>query len=223
MTTYLKRSVDEIIDWSESQITKPTQNWQGLCQSHVRQSMGIGAWAQSAIQAWNSIPKSERTDTRDPFSAPRGSAIYYSGGQYGHVVLAIGKSTNDKCLSNDYVRNGWIDKAPRDFPRWGLTCVGWSAWTPYGEMRLDPPPPLWDGQLPTMEGCFNAMNHGLANPQAYRIAARLYDLGMYAGKPQPEGVQKYPAKAVANMQASLRMPTNPAGAWSPEVSKAIFG
>jgi hypothetical protein len=223
MTQYLKRSVDEIIDWSESQITNPTQNWQGLCQSHVRQSMGIAAWASSAINAWHSIPKGERTDTKDPFSAPRGSAIYYSGGSYGHVVLAIGKSTNDKCLSNDYVRNGWIDKAPRDFPRWGLTCVGWSYWTPFGEVKPDEPKALWDGKVPDIEGLFNAQNDSsLANPAAYRLACRLFDLGMFSGTPV-DGAQKYPAKAVGNWTASKKWKVNPSGAYSPDAHKGIFG
>jgi hypothetical protein len=83
-------------------------------------------------------------------------------------------------------------------------------------------PPLWDGQVPSEEGCFNAMNYGLANPQAYRIAARLHDLGFYSGEPQPSGVQKYPVKAVSNFQESKAIPTNPAGAWSPEVASLIF-
>lgn len=220
---YLSRTVDEAIDWMERQSVNPTQSWANLCQSACRQAYGVQAWASSAKEAWGKIPRDKKHSGGRPFDAPRGALIYFDSGTYGHVALAIGKSTNDKCWSNDYVERGAIDKAPRDFPRWGLHYAGWSFWTPFGEMRPDQSKPLWDGQVPTEEGCFNAMNHGLANPQAYRIAARLYDLGMYAGKPQPEGVQKYPVKAVANMQASLRMPTSPAGAWSPEVSKAIFG
>ena len=231
MAKYLKRTVDEVIEWGTAQIDHPSQDWFNRCQSFCRQAYGVGVWgydpvtgSSSAWGAWKQIPAGEKTESNKPWDAPRGALIYYRGGDYGHVTIAIGKSTNDKVLSTDYVRRGRIDKAStRDLPRWGLTVVGWSTWTPEGELRLDAAKPLWDGQVPSEEGCFNAMNHGLANPQAYRIAARLYDLGMYAGKPQPEGVQKYPVKAVANMQASLRMPTNPAGAWSPDISKAIFG
>jgi hypothetical protein len=224
MTTYLKRSVDEIINWSEKQITQPTQNWQGLCQSHVRQAMGIGAWASSAINAWNSIPRDKRTDTRDPFSAPRGSAIYYSGGQYGHVVIAVGKSTSDKCLSNDYVRNGWIDKAPRNFPRWGLTCVGWSFWTPMGEVRPDGPQKMWDGTVPDIDNVFAAMNNAdTPNSASYRLACRLFDLGLYAGTPKANGSQGYPVKAMMNWHNLRKWDANPLGAYSPAAHKAIFG
>jgi len=219
---YLPRSVDQIIEWSERQITNPSQNWSGLCQSHVRQAMGIGAWAPSAIEAWGMIPAGKKHATSDPSKAERGSAIYYSGGQYGHVVIAIGKSTNDKCLSNDYVRQGWIDKAPRTFPRWGLECVGWSFWTPAGEVEPDQNQ-LWDGQVPSIEGCFNAQNDArLANPQSHRLADRLFDLGFYSGTPQADGVQKFPAKAVANFQSAKGMKVNPAGAYSPEVHSLIF-
>jgi hypothetical protein len=69
-------------------------------------------------------------------NAPRGALLYYSGGRYGHVAIATGR-TNLRCLSNDYVRQGKIDYAPRSFSRWGLHYVGWSVWTPYGELRLE--------------------------------------------------------------------------------------
>lgn len=229
-TKYLKRSVDDVIAWSSAQIDHPTQDWFNRCQSHCRQAYGVDVWgydpvtgSSSAWGAWKQIPADKKVETSDPRKAGRGALIYYRGGDYGHVTIAIGKSTTDKVLSNDYKRRGRIDKcSTRDLPRWGLTVVGYSFWTPFGELRPDAPEPLWDGQVPTDEGVYNAMNHGIANPQAYRLAARLFDLGMYAGKPQPSGVQKYPAKAVANMQASLKMPTNPAGAWSPEIGEAIF-
>jgi hypothetical protein len=229
VTTYLKRSVDDVIEWSSAQISNPTQDWYNKCQSHCRQAYGVNVWgydpvtgSSSAWGAWKQIPASEKTETKDPSSAPRGALIYYKGGDYGHVVIAIGKSTNDKCLSNDYVRRGMIDRAaPRTLPRWGLTVVGWSFWTPEGELKPDSPP-MWDGQVPSIEGVFNAMNHGFQNPQAYRLACRLYDMGLYAGTPQPEGVQKYPAKAVANWQAAHAFKTNPSGAYSPEAHAGIF-
>jgi hypothetical protein len=52
------------------------------------------------------------------------------------VAIAAGIKTHDKCLSNDYVRQGKIDYAPRTFQRWGLKYLGWSAWTPYGELNV---------------------------------------------------------------------------------------
>lgn len=219
---YLSRTVDQAIDFAERQSVNPTQSWSNLCQSFCRQAYGVQAWASSAKEAWGKIPKDKKRSGGHPEEAPRGALIYFDSGTYGHVALAIGKSTNDKCWSNDYVEKGKIDKAPRDFPRWGLHYAGWSAWTPYGEMRLDQPAPLWDGKVPDIEGLFNAQNDaGLANPAAYRLACRLFDLGMFSGKPV-EGSQKYPAKGVGNFQRSKAMKVNPEGAYSPEIHGLIF-
>ena len=133
---YLKRSVDEAIDWAWGQAKDPTQDWTGLCQSFCRQSYGVGAWAPSAIKAWERIPKAKKTTGGKPEDAPRGALLYYRGGQFGHVAIAIGKKTNRSCLSNDYVERGRIDRAPRGFPRWGIRYLGWSAWTPFGTMNI---------------------------------------------------------------------------------------
>lgn len=231
MVTYLKRSVDDVIEWSSNQITNPTQDWYNRCQSHCRQAYGVNVWgydpntgSSSAWGAWKQIPDSKKTKTSDPRDAPRGALIYYKGGDYGHVTIAIGKSTTDKCLSNDYVRRGMIDKsATRDLPRWGLAVVGWSFWTPEGEMRPDGPTPLWDGKVPDIEGVFNAQNDaGLANPASYRLACRLHDLGMFSGTPV-DGAQKYPAKAVGNWTAAKGWRVSPAGAYSPAAHAGIFG
>lgn len=219
--TYLKRSVDDAIAWSKSQIDRPTQNWSNMCQSHCRQAYGVPAWASSAKIAWNTIPSREKHAGGKPFDAPRGALIYFDSGTYGHVAIATGKSTNDKCLSNDYMRQGQIDYAPRDFPRWGLHYAGWSFWTPYGELRPDEPKPMWDGKVPDIEGIFNAQNHSsLVNPASYRLACRLFDLGMFVGI--PTDTQKYPARAVGTFTASRGWAVNPSGAYSPEAHAAIF-
>lgn len=219
---FLSRTVDEAIEFAEKQAVSPTQSWKNLCQSFCRQAYGVPAWASSAKQAWAKIPKDQKRSGGYPDEAPRGALIYFTSGEYGHVALAIGKSTSDKCWSNDYVESGMIDKAPRTFPRWGLTYAGWSAWTPYGEMNLSPSKPMWDGQVPSLEGVFNAMNHGYANPQAYRLACRLYDLGLYEGKPKPEGQQRFPVKAVGNWQTAHAFATSPSGAYSPEMHRLVF-
>ena len=134
---YLSRNVNEVITWSRNQVKDPTQDWTGLCQSHCRQAYGVGAWAGSAIIAWRAIPAAQKHPGIKPSSAPRGSLLYYDIGQWGHVAIAIGKRTNGSCLSNDYVRRGMIDACSREFPRWGATYLGWSAWTPSGSLRLD--------------------------------------------------------------------------------------
>ena len=135
---YLPRTVNQVITWSRGQIKDPTQDWTGLCQSHCRQAYGVPAWAGSAIIAWNKIPKAQKTVGGKPSDAPRGALLYYDIGKFGHVAIAIGKRTNSSCLSNDYVRRGMIDACSREFPRWGAKYLGWSAFTPYGSLRLDP-------------------------------------------------------------------------------------
>jgi len=135
---YLSRNINEVITWSRNQVKHPTQDWTGLCQSHCRQAYGVPAWAGSAIIAWRSIPAAQKHPGIKPSSAPRGSLLYYDIGKWGHVAIAIGKKTDTSCLSNDYVRQGMIDACSRDFPRWGATYLGWSAWTPVGSLRLDP-------------------------------------------------------------------------------------
>ena len=133
---YLKRSVDEAIEWAWGQAKDPSQDWTGLCQSFCRQAYGVGPWAASAIKAWERIPKAKKVIGGSPEDAPRGVLLYYSGGQFGHVALAIGKKTNRSCLSNDYVARGKIGRAPRGFPRWGIRYLGYSAWTPLGTMQI---------------------------------------------------------------------------------------
>ena len=130
-TKYLKRSVSDAIAWATRQIRRPSQSWYKLCQSFVRQAYGVPGWADSAQLAWDKIPNHKKTIGGSPFSAPRGAALYYSGGEFGHVALA----TRTKCLSNDYRRSGKINFAPRNFPKWNQKYLGWSMWTPFGEMR----------------------------------------------------------------------------------------
>jgi hypothetical protein len=131
----MRSSVQEVMAWSRHQIDHPTQDWSGLCQSHCRQAYGVGAWSDSAIHAWGLIPRKFKIAGRDPYKAPRGALLYYAGGKYGHVAIAAGIKTHDKCLSNDYVRQGHIDYCDRKFPRWGLRYLGYSFWTPYGELK----------------------------------------------------------------------------------------
>lgn len=219
MADLLDRDVDEAIAWGRKQIDHPTQSWDGLCQSFVRNCDGIPAWASSAIEAWGKIGNSEKVAGGTPFDAPRGSAIYFAGGAYGHVALCIGKTTNTKCLSNDYVRRGKIDEAPRDFPRWGLTYLGWSFWTPYGELRPGSSE-LWDGTVPPIENIDAAEDDGLRNKAAWRLACRLYDLKAYGGKPQPLGQQGYPVKAVAEYQRDLGWEGT--GKYGPKSHEAIW-
>ena len=131
------RTIDQAIAWGRGQITNPTQSWQGKCQSFVRSCDGVAAWAPTAYDAWLKIPDSKKAQGGHPSDAPRGAALYYKHAagdpRPGHVVIA----TKTNCLSNDIYRAGHIDVAPRDIfiAHWHMTYLGWSLWTPFGEMK----------------------------------------------------------------------------------------
>ena len=133
---YLDRTVQQVMAFGRNEITQPDREYKGLCQSFCRTAYDIPAWAPSAIAAWRRIPAEHKHRGGKPSDAPRGALLYYAGGKYGHVAIAAGIKTRDKCLSNDYMRQGKIDYAPRDFKRWGLQYLGWSAWTPFGSLKV---------------------------------------------------------------------------------------
>jgi hypothetical protein len=60
---------------------------------------------------------------------------------------------------------------------------------------------LWDGTIPKQEAIHRAVDNNLANMAVWRLAAHLYDLGYKLSPPANPGQQKYPARAVANIQA----------------------
>ena len=79
--------------------------------------------------------------------------------------------------------------------------------------------PMWDGTVPRREAVLKAAETGVANRAAWRLAARLYDLGV-GEKPARPGQQTYPAKAVAEMQAKWGW--KPTGAYSEKTEKRIW-
>lgn len=136
MSEFLDRTVAEVIAFAKSEMRDPSQDWDHLCQSFCRQAYGVDAWAPSAIAAWGEIPRRQKHIGGKVTAAPRAALLYYAGGKWGHVAIAAGVVTHDTCFSNDYVENGAIDRAPRTFDRWGLRYLGWSNWTPFGELRV---------------------------------------------------------------------------------------
>lgn len=82
----------------------------------------------------------------------------------------------------------------------------------------------WDGTVPSYEGCWAAwLDPELANPQAWRLACRLKDLGYYSGDPQPKGTQRYPLKAVINYQESKGYNVPQPGQYGEKLHKQLFG
>lgn len=82
----------------------------------------------------------------------------------------------------------------------------------------------WDGVVPSFDGCMAAWNdHTLANPQAWRIACRLADMGDYKGTPQPKGVQTYPLRAVINYQERKGYSVPTPGQYGEKLHTQLFG
>jgi len=81
---------------------------------------------------------------------------------------------------------------------------------------------VWDGTVPSMRAVLRAQDEGLANVAAWRVAARLFDLGMRKDVPAEKGRQKYPALAVKRFQRAEGI--SPAdGAWSKKTHRLLFG
>lgn len=130
MAKYLDRTINEAMADARAQIKNPSKDWTGLCQSFCRDIVyDVPVWAPSAIAAWGLIPRKERL-TMPLHKVPRGALLYYAIGKHGHVAVASKRF----CISNDYIRKGKIDFAPRDLPRWGVKYLGASFWTPFGTL-----------------------------------------------------------------------------------------
>ncbi len=210
MSNLLPRSIDRAIASGRAQITNPTEDFEAKCQMFVRKyCFDVPVWAGSAREAYELIPPSERIAGGSPFDVPRGYAIYFKNRRKrsdgtegpGHVAFTIGKVTQTKCLSNDYLRTGKIDVVPRSFAAWDLDYLGASTWTPFGELQPGSRE-LWDWVVPPKENVDYAEDSGQATKAAWRLACRLFDIGMYVGTPRPLGVQRYPVNAVRRFQLS---------------------
>lgn len=81
---------------------------------------------------------------------------------------------------------------------------------------------LWDGTVPRIQAVKNAQEENSANKATWRVACRLYDLGIRGKLPAPQGRQKYPKNAVADFQRSLGW-EDPHGEFSPNTQKKMFG
>ena len=133
--SYSQRTAHEVIAWMMAQHKNGSNHWRCLCQSTCRQAYGVPAWADSAIHAWTRIPNKHKHAGGDPSDAPPGAVLYYAGGKFGHAAIA-GKRSHI-AWSVDYWKTGHIGIAPRTFPRWNLTYVGWSTWNPFHQRFVE--------------------------------------------------------------------------------------
>ena len=132
------RTGEEAIEWFKHQIDHPSKNWAGLCQSSVRTSLGLPAWAPSAKAAFNATPVRELHQVHHWQEVPPGAIMYgLMGYKYGHAWLA---GHHGHGFSIDYKRRGRIDKAPLLLRHWTHgTGIFWTTWTPYGHVEVAEP------------------------------------------------------------------------------------
>ena len=132
----MRRKVQDVLDWCDRQITKPSQGWDHLCMSMARQAWGQPAWAPSARLAWGRVPSKHRHYTT-PDKVPAGAICFgLLSTTYGHAWIA---GRDGVGFTVDYRRRNNIDRAPMNLPAWTRDNeVWWTDWSPFGLL------PLWD-------------------------------------------------------------------------------
>jgi hypothetical protein len=93
----------------------------GWCLKFVRgPAWEIGGLYGSAIDAWHGAVHRHPGDRNPPVGAP----MFYSGGTYGHIVVARPGGMR----STDCEHSGHVSDAAVDWPvhAWGQTYLGWS-------------------------------------------------------------------------------------------------
>lgn len=78
---------------------------------------------------------------------------------------------------------------------------------------------LWDKKVPIYENVKKAEKFKIPSLSAYRVAARLYDLGYWKGNKPKKYVQRYPSKAVKAFQADKNIAV---GSYSEETHEELF-
>jgi hypothetical protein len=112
-----------------------SRDWFGFCLMFVRTCLGIPKFYDEAEDAWAGALHKHTTGT-----PPAGSAIFYAGGQHGHVTLSAG---GGMCWSTDLLRRGQVDKVPVNAPvaKWGYRYLGWTEDLNGYSLRLPKPMP----------------------------------------------------------------------------------
>jgi hypothetical protein len=98
----------------------PYRSWYRDCQMFVRSCLNVGALYGSAESGYYHTRYRHSTGTPPP-----GVPVWWTDGGFGHVALSAG---GGYCWSNDYVRQGRIDKVPISSitRHWGKRYRGWS-------------------------------------------------------------------------------------------------
>lgn len=82
----------------------------------------------------------------------------------------------------------------------------------------------WDETIPSRRAAETALDRDAANKATWRVACRMYDLGVYRYVPEKLGVQKFPTRDMKRYQRSLNLPKElRTGRPNAETWKALFG
>lgn len=91
----------------------------------------------------------------------------------------------------------------------------WATWpgdqkpAPYNalwwreQIKAASSPQTWDGTVPTQSAALKAAQEGLKNKAAWRVACKLYDIGVRRREPAALGEQEYPLIAMKKYQESV--------------------
>lgn len=97
----------------------------GYCLRYVRTWLEIGSRDPSAISAWSNAGGKHPGDRNAPLGAP----LFYSGGRYGHIVIAGGDVDGKQIVRSTDVYGagsvssvdiGWCER------NWGYRYLGWT-------------------------------------------------------------------------------------------------
>ena len=139
------------------------------------------------------------------------------GGRIAHIVyedkVASATSNNWHFRGSGYghthhIHISFTNRADKNGSKFELPIFGYDE--------------VWDGKIPSYNNIIAAMNDPeLKNLAAYRLAARLHDLGFFKNEPV-EYEQAYPWKAVAAWQKSKGYNVQPAGTYGRKAHEKIF-
>lgn len=129
----MRNSPDEVLAWCKEQMAG-SEDWSGRPQGFCRAAYDVPAWADNAISAWGLVPRALRGAGATPLAAPRGAILYYAVGNNGFAAIASGVDTSHGCVTVDYVERGKVGYALRTLPNWDVRYLGFSFWTPFGEL-----------------------------------------------------------------------------------------
>jgi hypothetical protein len=98
----------------------------GMCLQYVRTWLEIPSGNPSAITAWNAAKKKHiQGRDADAQNPPRGAPVFWGGGKYGHIALAV---DNERGRSTDTTRVGQVSTQNGNWWRvnWNKPYLGWT-------------------------------------------------------------------------------------------------